>query len=298
MPITLFAADTANQGTANIYDVCSKSPVDCLPLVNSALRNTPTQSHLWYGLMKNKITSLYFLQKLDELNDLTSYLMTLKDLPIPFQVMVDAYHAKTLTENTSLDKDFILQEQQKLIQRAKNSLALMNDIYPDPNLIIQIANVQMYVGENTEAYSLLQSLIVKYSNYPDPLFQLELYGTLGHLADRLHYKKSAIKYWKLALPWAHKVVNNQQIATILFNLAKSEEANKNLTQAQENYRYTIKYATLANDQIRLTQAKIELAELLFNLKEKAEAKALIKDMQADLLPTYIAKKLIALQAAM
>ena len=108
MPITLFAADTANQGAANIYDTCSKSPADCLPLVNSALRNTPTQSHLWYGLMKNKLTSLYFLQQLDELNELTSYLMTLKDLPIPFQVMVDAHHAKILTENTKLDKDFIL----------------------------------------------------------------------------------------------------------------------------------------------------------------------------------------------
>lgn len=298
MPVTAYAANSLNQNMSHIFENCDKSPTDCLPLVNSVLKNTPVQSRIWYSLIKNKLRALYLLQKVDELYKLTSYLRTLKNMPEPLQVVVDIYHAKVLPENTNLDKDYIFKEQKKLIQRAKKSLALINDIYPDPNLLIQLANVQMYMKEYTQAYSLLKSLIIKYSDYPDLVFQFELYGTLGHLADRLGYKNKAIEYWQQSLPWALKMKNHQQIATVYFNLAQSEKTDNRLTKAQTNYHNTIKYAKLAGDQIKEAQAKIALAELLFSLNDKAAAKALIINIKSSLLPSYIAKKLITLKALM
>ena len=159
------------------------------------LKTTQFQSRVWYDLMQYKFEALFLLQKIAELNKLTKPWSTKKDLPIPFEISVYIYYAKSLEEDKNISKTKIKAERKKIINRAKKQLTLMNNIYPNPYLLVQLANLQMRVGEYDDAYQLLQSLLFKQTKYADIAFYLDLYGNLGHLADSLGYKQQAIDYW-------------------------------------------------------------------------------------------------------
>jgi len=167
----------------------------------------------------------------------------------------------------------------------------MNEAYPDPNLLIKLANIQMFIEEYQQAYQLLQTLAVNYKRYPDIVFHLDLYGNLGHLADILNYKKQAITYWLTSLKWAKELANEQQTATVYFNLANSQNTMQEFNNAQQNYLNAIQHAILAKDKIKRIEAQIALAQLWLTLDKKTQAKTLITNIDTVNLPQYVTKKL-------
>jgi len=282
-PFYLWAAKNSVKNMLDIDKICRKSPTDCLFEVNQKLQQTPVQSRVWYDLMQYKFENLFVLQKINILNQITKPLIKNKKLPIPFQVSLFIYYAKSLNEDKTLNKEEIKQEQKIFIDKAQNLLGLMNNIYPNPNLLIQLANLQMYVGDYKKAYQLLQSLIVKYNQYPDLAFNLDLYGNLGHLADRLNYKNQAIKYWSTSLYWAKQLDNNQQTATVYFNLANSQTIVNDFNKAKSSVINAIKYATLAHDDVKCSQAQLLYVQILLDLKQKVEARKILDSVQINTL---------------
>jgi len=297
----LLAANTRVNNITKINTICNKSPSDCLPLVNEQLQNTPRKSRVWYSLLQSKLEALFLLQKATELNQLTKQFIDQENLPIPFAINVYIYYAKGLYDEreTQLSPEFIKQESKKYVEKVKSLLALMNNAYPDPHLLIKLANIQMLIGDNLPAYKLLQSVSKRYPNYPDLIFNSDLYANLGHLADRLGYQQQAITHWLTSLKWVVKSRNNQQIATVYYNLARSQTTAKQVAEAKINFNNAIHYSTQANDKAKTIEAQVALTKLLLSLGKKNQAYAvynsIIRPNNPKTFPKYINKTLLQLK---
>ena len=268
----------------DLKQTCQFLPAQCLEKVNIELKTVKEKSRIWFSLMQFKLTSLFILQKNDELYRVTKRWINEKDLPIPFQVTVYMYYAKSCIAFG--DKA----EGKNYIYKAKQQLALMNEAYPSPIRLIEIANLQMYIGEFVEAYESLNGLKVKYKNSNNPHFMMELYGHLGHAATKLNYFDESLGHWHSALPWSYKYGNEQQIATVLFNLAQAQQYAKQYAQAEESYLNTIIHAEKALDVIKASHARLYLAEIKLMVGDKKQAKTLLSMLdEKDLIMGHLVK---------
>jgi len=292
-----FTANSSVKNITEIHKICSKSPAECLSEVNKTLLTTKEKSRVWYDLIQYKIESLFLLQNIKELNAVTKPWINIDELPVPFKISVYIYYAKSLTFDENIDEKNIKIESKKYINKAEQQLDLMNSAYPDPMLLIQLANIKMYVGEYQQAYQSLQSLTVKYKRRQDPAFKLDLYGNLAHLADRLKYKQQAIDYWIESVAWAKKHGNDQQIATVYFNLAQSQISNNEFNAAKQNYLKAIHHSSLANDGAKKAQSQYFLAKQLYNQGLIIEAQAILKATESSYLGPVENKGLLELKSA-
>lgn len=292
------AENSPVKSMTDIHKICIKSPAQCLIDVNQALLITKEQSRVWYDLTQYKIESLFLLQNGPELYAVTKPWINIDTLPVPFKVSIYIYYAKSLAYDSDTDGEQIKAESRKYIKKAEQQLDLINSAYPDPMLLIQLANIKMFVGDHIQAYQSLQSLEVKYKRRQDPAFKLELYANLAHLADRLAYKKEAIDYWLESVYWAIEHDNDQQIATVYFNLAQSQVTSSQREEAKQNYLLAIDHATLANDWAKKAQSQYFLANALFNQGLTGEAKKIVLTINASSIPTEHINDLNHLKSAL
>ncbi len=269
--------------------VCQFFPAKCLNRVNTELKSVKEKSLIWFSLMQFKFSSLFNLQKSDELFQETKYWINEPDLPIAFQVTLYIYHAKYIIAYGDQA------EGKKFIYKAKHLLSLMNEAYPSPIRLIELANLQMFIGELPEAYDSLNALKIKYKHSHNPYFMMELYGNLGHIARQLKYFDEALKHWHEALSWSYKYGNLQQIATVLFNLAQAQQHAKKYLLAQQNYLISIRHAEKALDFIRASHARLHLAEIKLALGEKQQAHDLLLSLDENHLTGEGLAKFIALK---
>lgn len=264
--------------------LCQRSPSACLEKVNIELTRVQPKSRIWFSLMQFKLSSLFILQHSDELYQETKRWIDDEDLPIPFQVTLYMYYAKSLLG------DGELAEGKRYIYKAKTQLSIMNDAYPSPIKLIEIANLQLYIGEYSEAYASLNALKEKYRNSHNPQFMMELYGHLGHVANKLEYYDEALVHWQATVPWSYKYGNEQQIATVHFNLGQAQQHAEQYLLAEKSYLAAIEHAEIALDVVKASHAKLYLAEikLLGGDKEQAEALLLAID-EERLAPNLLLK---------
>jgi len=176
----LFTCGYCNSTTYNelakIDQTCISSSSQCLLNVETALLTSMNESRQWYRLKLFQLDALFNLQKFDQLSAEINTLLTLKTRPINFSVYVYIYHAKILNskKETSLAKIYI--------EKAINLLEKINDKYPDPMRLIEIANIQAAMKEHTLAKNTLLQLERKFEGKYHPIFKRELYANLGHIA--------------------------------------------------------------------------------------------------------------------
>jgi hypothetical protein len=253
----------------NIEKICQISPAECLEKISIELKGVKQKSRIWFRLMQFKLTSLFILQHTKELYDETKRWIHDEDLPVPFQVTIYMYYAKSCIYYGDQE------EGKTYIYKAKEQLALMNGAYPSPIKLIEIANLQMYIGEYSEAYASLNALKVKYKNSKNPHFMMELHAHLAHLARNLSYFDEALAHWHTTVPWSYKYGNEQQIAVVFFNLAQAQNHKKQYILAEQSYLKTILHAEKANDVIKISHARLYLAKMKLSLGDKKQAQALL-----------------------
>jgi len=263
--------------SSDIRKTCQASPAECLKKVNVELKNVKKKSRIWYSLMQQKLGALFILQHSDELYRETKRWINEDDLPIAFQVTLFMYYAKS--QLAYGDRE----EGKRYIYKAKQQLALMNEAYPSPIKLIEIANLQMFIGELPQAYASLNALKDKYKNSKNPHFMMELFGHLGHIARQLEQYDESLDHWKIAVPWSYKYGNEQQIATVVFNLAQIQQHLKQYTAAEKNYLIAIEHAELALDAVKACHARLFLAEVNIINGKKAKAKEVMSLVDEKLL---------------
>jgi hypothetical protein len=251
-----------------IERVCQFSPAKCLEKVNRELKTVKEKSRIWFSLMEFKLSSLFILQHSEELYTETKRWIHDEDLPIPFQVTLYMYYAKSCISYGEQE------EGKKYIHKAKQQLAMMNGVYPSPIKLIEIANLQLYIGEFSEAYASLNVLKQKYKNSQNPLFMMELHAHLGHVARHLKYFDEELAHWHATVPWSYKYGNEQQIGTVLFNLAQAQDHKKQYLLAEKNYLKVIIHAEKAQDVIKISHARLYLAKIKLRNGDEKQALSL------------------------
>jgi tetratricopeptide (TPR) repeat protein len=262
----------------DIHHVCQKSPATCLAQIDTELNKTQEQSRLWFNLLQYKLDALFNLKMIHSLKEQIAPWINGKELPIPFQVSVYIYHIKTLPSDTSAA------DKQYFIDKAKKQLTLLNDIYPNPIKLVELANLQVQIGEVQEAFTRLQALENKYARRNDPLFQMELYANLGHAAHRLDLAEEKIEYYIKALEWSIEYGNQQQIAVSYYNVAKSQLNESQFKQSANSFSKSVKYARSSHDTTLLAQAQLFLAQSYIELKKYKDAHLVLSDTQLNDMP--------------
>ncbi|GHE89118.1 tetratricopeptide repeat protein [Thalassotalea profundi] len=282
-------AENVNHSIIQVNKVCARSAVECLELVEVELKRTTPNTYIWYDLLQHKFDALFDLQKISELNKAVTPWIDQEKLPNSFKITVYIYYAKTSFIQEDIDRAYLYS------QKAKNKLIEMNQVFPSPMRLIQLANLQMRLNEDDLAYETLQALEKKYEKSKNAHFMMELYGNLGHVTRNLSLHELSLEYCLKTIPWSKKYNNQQQIGTVLFNLAKAylhfghyNKAEKTLHEAQE-------FSKKAKDEVKVNQIQLYLIEIKLQQLQTQQAKILFDQINVNYLPKSDLPKITKLQ---
>lgn len=267
--------ESVNHSIIQVNKACLRSAVECLELVETELKTTAPNTYIWFDLLQHKFDALFDLQKFEELNQAIMPWIEQQKLPNSFQITLFIYYAKTsfLQENND--------DAHKYSQKAKEKLVEMNQVFPSPMRIIKLANLQMSLEEDDIAYETLQTLEQKYQKSRNAHLMMELYGNLGHVTRRLSLDELSLAYWLKALPWSIKYNNQQQIGTVLLNLAKAYFVLAQYAEAEHYFIETQKVSKEAGDQAKVNQAQLHLVEVKLKQLQPKQAKALFEQINVE-----------------
>lgn len=267
--------ESVNHSIIQVNKACLRSPVECLDLVEIELKKTAPNTYIWFDLLQHKFDALFDLQKFEELNQAIMPWIEQQKLPNSFQITVFIYYAKTSFLQQNND------DAHKYSQKAKEKLIEMNQVFPSPMRLIQLANLQMRLEEDDIAYETLQALEKKYQKSQNAHLMMELYGNLGHVTRRLSLDELSLAYWLKALPWSIKYNNQQQIGTVLLNLAKAFYILEQYAEAERYYIEAQKISIKAGDQAKVNQAQVHLVEVKLKQLQPQQAKVLFNQINAE-----------------
>ncbi len=255
----------------DIHQLCQIKPEQCLIDIVPYLAATQKQSRIWYQYKLHQFQALFQLNKYAELAQATRPWVENDTVPLKFRINVLIYYAKSIRKQDELDPRQYMRQAVALLDEVKDSAF-------DPLLIVQIANVLNYLGEDQRGYELLKPLAEKYQNRYMPWFRHEMYENLGHFALKLGKLDEHIDYRIKALDWAKELGNDNQTAIATFNLARAY-------QMVDKFDLALVYFTLAEEfyalgeidqnminfrraQIALAQNDIDSAEVYFSKVNK------------------------------
>jgi tetratricopeptide (TPR) repeat protein len=268
---------------AKIDNVCLSSASQCLLLLDDALVTSPAKSRQWYRLKLLQLDAFFTLQQLKNLSTEIDTLLIDTSLPINFSVYVYIYYAKL---NHAKDN---IEPAKKYLDKAVLLLKELNNKYPKPMRLIEIANLQTAMKDYDQAKLTLLQLELKFKGKYHPIFKRELYANLGHVANFQQDIALHVKYRKKSLKWALRANNIQQVGIAYYNLARAYQKAEYYEHAEDYYLQAINSAQLTQDdissdlsQLRLIevvilQGEIEQALILFNkLPESAVSHGALK----------------------
>lgn len=262
----------------SIESVCSTSPIDCLTRIDSELSNENQSQLVKYDLLQYRFVALFNLQRNKSLLQETSKWLSHDNLPISFKITVYIYHAKSLRSFGESKKTKIYAE------KAIALLKQMNEIFPSPMRLVELANLTMQYGEVQQAYSMLSKLTVKFKDSKNALFKTELHGNLGHAAAKLQKYQEAKQHWQKALYWGDIVGNKQQQGVIRYNLADIYQQLAQLNTATLYFEKALLFSQQAQDTKKGLLIRFRLSQLYVKQKMNCQAYQLINSIEKSALP--------------
>ena len=262
------ALATSYQEITKIDKQCQASSNECLKVIDDALSSLIINSRPWAHLKLLQLDALFNLQKFDALAQELTPLIANDNLPVNFSVYVYIYHAKLLLGNQ--EKDLA----QQYLAKAVSLLNEINDKYPEPVRLIEIANVQIVLKDYQQANKTLLQLELKFKDRYHPVFKRELYANLGHIAYFQDEKALHIRYREKSLEWAIEANNNQQVGIAYSNLAVAFRKAGNYQLSEQNYKQAVKISQVEQDDINGAISNIRLIEVILLQGKDEEAKKL------------------------
>jgi len=263
---------TTYEELAKIETICQQSSRQCLLSLDSALTSSTIKSRQWSRLKLLQLDALFTLQQFKELADEVDILLTYDGLPINFSVYVYLYHAKLSYGEKKLTTA------REFLNKAVNLLTEINDKYPKPMRLIEIANLQVSMRDYEQANKTLLQLAQKFKDRYHPIFKRELYANLGHVAYFQEDIALHLQYRKESLKWALRANNNQQVGIAYNNLAWAFQKAENYEYAEKNYALAIKIAQMEQDYINGSISQIRLVEVVLLQNDIEKALKLFKQL--------------------
>jgi len=276
----------------NITEICQYSSVRCIEKVKGVLSETPKKSRLWFKYKLLQWDAFLNLQQIKTLKEDISPWVNQKETPINFQVYVHIYHAKiSLSETDKTTGEYHLNQAIKL-------LSSINDSAPNVLRLIEIANLEISIGNNKKAQQTLLKLEQKFSHHHDPIFNRELYANLASTTFNQQKKsydnQQHIFYRKKSLYWTIESKNKQQIAIAYYNFARALHMGNQYEEAEINYQHALHFSTISKDYVIKLNSILRMTEVLILQHKARQANALLltvklSDYPHNLYPPVIEK---------
>lgn len=260
-----FANNIDKDELAKIEQTCLQSSPECLAYLEIGLNASVAHSRQWFRFKQLRLFNLFDLQRWELLRQEVNYWLLAENMPTNFAVYVYIYHAKLSAKQSPSEYSFYL-------TKATNLLSEINTKSFSPLRLVEIANLQIALKNYDQAKQTLKQLEAKFSNREYPVFKQELYANLGHIALKEKSHQEHIKYRKESLDWALKTDNKQQISIAYSNLAWAYQSTKQFKNSEINYKRSIDYSKLAQDDNSIIRSQMRLTQVLHFQGKTAQAK--------------------------
>lgn len=265
--------------SASIAKTCQLSPAQCLEKLPPLIETVSDDSRLFYRYKIYQLDSLLDLGRFQQLEETLRPWLNDLSVPMKFRLAVVTYQAKLLYV---ADKS----EQARVwLSRALQLMSEINQQLGSPMAMIEVANLQLYLGQTETAYQTLRSIEQRHSRHASPRFRLELYANLAQAVRKQGKLELHLIYRQQSLHWARKSANEQQIAVDWHNVGRAHQFLNQYDKAEQAFITASDYARLADDTSTLMQCLLYRAQIAHQTGQQEKAKALLKLMDKESLTT-------------
>lgn len=250
----------ASEHYSDHEQICRAQP-DCQGYLRQQINLQPPESVDWYKLQSYLLDFYFDKQKFSELRALCELLLALPDKPVVLQAQLYFYYAKVL---------LLFGERQLAMQYAQQASEQLTDLFAgfaNPLRLVELANLQLTLGQTDRAELLLLKAEGLYGKSRDPVFLFELYSNKALVEDRRQQLGYARIYRQRALDAILQTEDAGKIIVALGNLARTKQLLGQYQSARQLYQRAMPYLTPGADDSLRAVYLLRLAELCWQLSE-------------------------------
>lgn len=275
----------AVQATEHLNDhetICRGAPQqDCLSLLALRLAQAKAYSVLWYQLKSYQLDYLFDKHQEAALAQETNQLLQLEDVPPVFRTQLYFYQAKILHANGQL------LQAQHYADLAASDLSHLYQAFSDPLRLVELANLYTVVGQQSQAWQLLQQAEWRFAKSKDPVFFFELYTNKALVQHARRDLAAAAYSRKQALDAILPTGDKGKISVAYGNLGRTYQLLGQLGLAQQYNQLSLDNMTPGADDVRRQMRLLRVSQLHCQLQQPAAARQVFSSIRAELLePSY------------
>jgi tetratricopeptide (TPR) repeat protein len=232
-------------------------------------------SRLFYRYKLYQLDALLNLGRFQQLEEVLRPWLNDESAPLVFRLAVVTYKAKSLYV---ADRP---EQANAWLSRAVSLMSEINQQLSSPMAMIEIANLQLYLGQTEIAYQTLRNIEERHSRHASPTFRLELYANLAQAVRKQGKLGPHLSYRQQSLFWARKSGNNQQIAVSWHNVARAYQFLQQYDEAEQAFIAASDYAKLASDTSTLMQCLLYRAQIAHHKAQEDKARQLLELIDKD-----------------
>lgn len=262
----------ASEHLSDHEQVCL-SQSDCHAFLQQQLGQTAPGSAKWYKLQSYLLDFYFDKHRFTELRQLAEQLLALPDNPVVLQAQLYFYYGKVLY--------FFGQPElaAQYVSQASVKLADLFEGFGDPLRLIELANLQLTLGQTEQAELTLLNAEGRYSKSRDPIFLFELYSNKALVEDRRQQLQYAAVYRQHALDAVLTTGHSGKIVVALGNLARTRQLQGQYLQARQLYLQALPYFTAEQNTPLQAVYLLRLAELCWQLQDQQQSWQYLQKVQ-------------------
>ena len=271
-----------------IHEVCKTEPVSCLETAEELYSQLSEHSPAWYKLKSYEITAEYYLAQYEKILSLTSPLVDSPDLPKEFQFMVNVFHSKSQVAAGNDDAwleylykaKAIYAELDARVSDPKRLMLYGNLLLTEAHFVRTTSEPKVYRRKYRETVKELLAMLQGVAHLNDPYLMEQLHTDIGHIYSALGNNTKAIYYRAKAVFWGKQIHNEQQIATIINNLARSYQKSNQPRRALKEFNLALPLYEKAQDTNSIINCKLRLAELHLQLGDRELSQKFLSSIES------------------
>ncbi len=270
---------------------------DCLALLQQQLDSAKPFSVRWYQLKSYQLDYLFDKHLDQQLAQQTTQLLQLEDMPPVFRTQLYFYQAKILHSNGQL------LQAQHYADLAAADLAQLFQAFADPLRLVELANLQTVMGQQTQAWQLLMQAEARFAKSKDPVFLFELYTNKALVQQANGQMADAAYSRKLALDTILPSGDDGKISVAYGNLGRTYQILGQFGLAQQYYQQALARMSPGADDVRRQMRLLRLSQVHCQWQDLAGARQIFSQVEPQLVETtyqslyqYLHQQLVASKA--
>lgn len=270
------APSFASEHFSDHQQVCQNRP-DCLNYLKDQLSTTKVESAAWFKIQSYLLDLLFDKQDFAALRYRCELLLAKQPHSEVFRAQLHFYYAKSLAffgeRDNARSHAFIAHKQ----------LNELFQSFADPLRLLELGNLEIWLGEHEQAYDILIAAQARYSKSKDPLFWYELNSNFALIYDKRQQLALSEEVRTKALEAIMPTGETDKIATAMGNLARTKQLRGDYVNARTVYEQSLGYLTSKLDDKIRSIYLLRLSEIAMAMEDKAGAKTYFDQVDPTLI---------------